>query len=125
MMRQLGKILALAAMMVSIVNAQCAISCSLQSFGGGLIIHGTTHACCPHGSAPAQAPDKTCPHPVLSHNDEARVEASSGALSLYDGIEAALTIEPARELLPVSSYNPVDPRPAAGRFLPSVTILRI
>ncbi|SRR6266699_1644488 len=137
MIRQLGKVFALAAMMVSIINAQCAISCSIQSLRGstpvvqssGALIHGASHACCPHGvPSPKQSPDNTCPHPV-THTDEARVENNDGATALYNGNQAALIVEPIRELSSLPAYSTVEPAPASASsgptFLSSITILRI
>src|SRR5260370_47807 len=55
MVKLLVQSLALIAMMASVINAQCAVSCALQSIAGSPASHAarvdpdhTGHACCPH-----------------------------------------------------------------------------
>lgn len=74
MFKLLGQFLALVAMMASVLNAQCAVSCTLK-----LVIHSpssdlsaidlnqTQHACCPHHGAPKPKEQKhsvPCPPPL-------------------------------------------------------------
>lgn len=89
MYRSAGKILALVSMMISIVNAQCAASCSFQFVPGSTSAHGRAtaipgdrHACCKHKSIPKPRPtdrdDQPCAHPALP-SAQARVESTSTA----------------------------------------------
>jgi hypothetical protein len=99
-MRQLGKTLALIAMMASVINAQCAMSCSLQTFGNSAaaeskpaLVHAETHACCPrHDSNSQQAPGNTCPRPT-SHSDEVRLETNGTAFVLAAGVDLPMSTE--------------------------------
>ncbi|MDQ6678990.1 MAG: hypothetical protein M3Z09_17035 [Acidobacteriota bacterium] len=82
MFRCIGQLLAILAVVASALNAQCALSCSLQamakSSGQGartVSSRGNKHACCPEQKIPApDDPDRPrqqqpCPDPVLTIND--------------------------------------------------------
>jgi len=65
MLRSLGQVLALFALMASVVNAQCAMSCSLQTGLRSQIpaspahrVSGVAHACCPASRIPTNAPPR-------------------------------------------------------------------
>jgi hypothetical protein len=100
MVRQLGKVLALAAMAASLVNAQCAFSCSLQIAGPGAHLNApverkTSHLCCPqHTKKSDQSPDNSCPH-HSSNGDEARLDASTPILALAPGLLLAALFDSA------------------------------
>jgi hypothetical protein len=131
--RQLGKVLALVAMMASVVNAQCAMSCSLQSGNPPtvapkpIVMDVTTHACCPD-----QVPDSrrtpNCPHP-LSHTDEARIENNVAGVGCFTGIQAGPIVRSALtfSLLPQSgnTISVASVNSSGQSLLALIPILRI
>jgi hypothetical protein len=80
MFKLLGHFLALAAMTASVLNVQCAVSCSLHSNTPSPSHENgsSNHSCCPHGApAPTQPKDgDACQHTVAAA-DEVRLENNS------------------------------------------------
>jgi hypothetical protein len=100
MFRFAGQFLAIMAVMASAINAQCALSCSMQGMKGDApqqaqIVrqHGGAHACCPDQHAPEpngkEQPrqQQPCPTPVWTTNNIAAANQIqySDAAQLFDG----------------------------------------
>lgn len=62
--------LSFAAIVISMVNAQCALSCSLQKpHSAQAAMHGARHACCPQERAPKKNPNpctRPAPEPEIT-----------------------------------------------------------
>jgi hypothetical protein len=135
MVKLLGQSLALIAMVTSVINAQCAVSCSLQSFAGSPASQAsridpdyTGHACCPHQGLPKpkqQKDEVPCPHPVRAAA-EARLSNSSASFKV---IPAAVEVGSSQEYGPQLAETCLDPLTAhisSGlSHLSSIFILRI
>jgi hypothetical protein len=123
MIRRWVQILALVTMAVSVVNAQCAMSCSLLS----MVASSPDHSCCPHHRSPdRQAPGNPCDKTV-AHADAARLEFDGAAVSIVVPVAATVASLP-DFLSPLTWHSyadrfraPDSSGPAAG----SVSILRI
>ena len=82
MVRLLMQYLALGAMMASVMNAQCAVSCALESItptsvaqsDGAVVSEASDHSCCPHPGTGA-----TCSN-VSETTAGARLEVSGGPI---------------------------------------------
>src|SRR5258708_36915595 len=114
--------LALIAMMASVINAQCAVSCSLQVDPDP--IH---HACCPSQGAPkpGQQPkdEVPCPHPAPTA-DQARLNNNSANLDAVP-IVVGLSHDCCPQL-PGISVAPLTALASSGLSLrSSISILRI
>lgn len=102
MVRFLERILALVAIMASAINAQCAMSCSLQPiahFSSNLLsraaLVSNSHACCPHQGTQTQKPQSDsgpCAHPVPSSYEAVLKDADSvTVLSVAAGLPVTFT----------------------------------
>jgi hypothetical protein len=122
MIRRWVQLLALMTMAVSVVNAQCAMSCSLLS----MMAPAPGHSCCHHGSPSRQAPGTPCDRTVV-HADAARLEFSGAAVWVV--VPVAATAATFREFLPPPTSRPYADRfPApdsSGPGFRSVSVLRI
>lgn len=129
---RLLQILALVTMMASVVNAQCAISCSLLSMGepsraSHVLVEQKEHSCCPHhGSPNRQAPGTPCGQ-TTTHTDAARLESNGAVVCIVMPVVA--TVRTFAEVLPPLKSNPYADRVLApgssGPGFRSVSILRI
>src|SRR6266849_1439095 len=86
MFKLLGHFLALAAMTASVINAQCAVSCSLHSNtpSPSSKTGRSDHSCCPHKGAPSPMQPKDgdpCQHPEAVA-DGIRLQYSVGCTSI-------------------------------------------
>ena len=83
MVRLLMQYLALGAMMASVMNAQCAVSCALESItptsvaqsDGAVVSEDSDHSCCPHPGTGAPCSN------VRETTAGARLEVSGGPIS--------------------------------------------
>jgi hypothetical protein len=127
--------LALIAMMASVINAQCAVSCSVQSIAGSPTSHAsqvdpdrTGHACCPHRGVPEpkqQKDEVPCPHPAPAA-DEARLNISSASLNTIPPVvEIGLSHEHSRQLAETYLDPRIAPNSSGLGPLSSIFILRI
>lgn len=136
MAKPLGQSLALIAMMVSVINAQCALSCSLPSIAGSpasphaspVDPDRTGHACCPHQGVPKpkqQKDEVPCPHPIPAA-DEARLNKSSAS---FNAIPAVVVVGLGHQYCPELAETYLDSLTAPGSsdrsHLSSVFILKI
>lgn len=135
MVKLLGQFLALIAMMVSVINAQCVVSCALQSIAGSPASHAspvdpdrTRHACCRHQGVPKpkhQKGEVPCPHPIPP-SDEARL---NNAGTSFNTIPAEVVIGFSNEYRPQLAETYLDLRTAPDAsgvsHLLSIFILRI
>ena len=135
MIRQLGQSLALVAMMASVINARCAISCSLQSIARSSTVQVSRvdpyrpgHACCPHQGVPKSNQQKDeipCPHPVTVAA-EAFPHTGNGSFNLIRDVGAVGLSHEYRPQLIATYFDPVaSPDSSGPRRLSSISILRI
>ncbi len=135
MVKRLGQSLALIAMMASVIIAQCAVSCSLQSIAGSPASHAsrvdadrTGHACCPHRGAPKPKQQKDgipCPHPVPAA-DDARLSNSSASFNPIPAvIVTGLSHEYRPQLAEIDLESLTDRGSSDLLHLSSILILRI
>jgi hypothetical protein len=113
MFKLLGHFLALAAMTASVLNAQCAVSCSLHSNtpSPSSETGRSDHSCCPHKGAPAPTQQKDgdpCHHSVAAA-DEVRLKNSGISFS---SIPLAIVVGWSYEYGPQFPKTHLDP-PAA------------
>ncbi len=86
MRKRLAQFFALFAMMVSVVNAQCAVSCEITApspskNSAGITVNQEQHACCPHEGAPEpkQGKEKVpCPQPLPAASKDRAVQSDTG-----------------------------------------------
>jgi len=132
MTRRLAQILAVVTMMASIVNAQCAISCSflstVESSRASQVLGGQEdHSCCPHhGSPDRQPPGTPCDH-TTTRADAARLEINGVAAPIVVPVVATVRAFP-EFLSPLTSDCRADRMPApdsSGLWFRSVSVLRI
>ncbi len=130
MFKLLGHFLALTAMTASVLNAQCAVSCSLHSnttFPSSETGR-SEHSCCPHKGAPAPTQPKggdPCHHTVAAA-DEVRTKSSSIS---FNSIPLGIVVGWSREYGPQFPKTHLDPPTApdsSGLTEPSlISILRV
>lgn len=134
MLRIFGQFLAMFAVIASAVNAQCAISCSLQRASGAertsavLQSSHPGHACCSKRSStvPDQQPRRQpCPNPVSGISDSAVVPAvqhqDAGPLFTVLPVVALSNV-----LLPVRRQPAIVAAGSAGiQSPPAYSILRV
>ena len=99
MLKRLGQSLALVAMMASVLNAQCAVSCSLKSTTqspssepSGIDLDQTQHSCCPHHGAPTPKERKhevPCPPPLPA----ASKDRAEHAIAISDSPVALIAVD--------------------------------
>jgi hypothetical protein len=130
----LGQSLALMAMMASVINAQCAVSCSLQSIAGSAASHASRvdtdragHPCCPRRGAPQpkqQQDEIPCLHPVPAAGEA--LLNNSGAS--FNAIPVVVAVGLSHQYRPHQAEIFLAP-PAAGSsdlpYLSPIFILRI
>ncbi len=138
MFRFAGQFLAIVAVMASAINAQCALSCSMQGMTGNarrqaqsVRSHGGAHACCPtqhapapHGKERSQQQQQPCPIPVATTSDVAVANAIqySDVAQLFDGP----AIGSLSQDLPVRQYAPPVFVDSSGiPIIPAFAVLRI
>lgn len=137
MFRLAGQFLAIVAVMASAVNAQCALSCSMQGMTGNVphqahIVPSRSgaHACCPAQNTPA--PDgkelpqqqQPCPIPVVTAGDivAANPIQHSDVAQLFEGPKP-VSLD---QYLPVRRYAPSVFVDSSGiPDIPAFAILRI
>jgi len=126
MFKLLGHFLALVAMMASVLNAQCAVSCSLQSEPGG--INRTQHSCCPHQDTPKPKEhrhDVSCPQPLPAASKD-RAEHTSASSGSIAAMAMADFSHQCRPLTAQTFLDPLQPADSPGLSQPpSISILRI
>src|ERR1700680_615036 len=115
MFKLLGHFLALAAMTASVINAQCAVSCSLHSNSRSLSSEAnpiksgrSDHSCCPHQGRPGPMQPKDsnpCHHPVTTA-DEARLKNSSIS---FNSIPLAIVVGWSHVYSPQFAKTQLDP----------------
>ena len=115
MFKLLGQSLALVAMIASVLNAQCAVSCSLQSITqlpssepSGIDLNQEQHSCCPHG-APKPKEQKhqiPCPEPLPAASKD---RAENGNAS-SDSILAMVVVSLSYRFELVISHTFLEPR---------------
>jgi hypothetical protein len=136
MIRRLAQIVAMLTVVAAVVNAQCAISCSLLTMSAASTnsplqaTQGDDHACCPHHrqsqtSQTQQAPAGSCPQ-AGSHSNDARIEANRVPVSAP---VLAAVVEPVHGLVPPARHTSIVSLRligSPGPNLPSlVTVLRV
>jgi hypothetical protein len=132
MVKLRGQSLALIAMVASVINAQCALSCSLQSIAGPTASHAsrvdpdrTGHACCPHQGVPKpkqQTNEGPCPNPAPAAD---QVRLNKTRLNMIPAVIVASLI---REYCPQLAETYLDPftvPDSSGQSHSSISILRI
>jgi hypothetical protein len=133
MVKQPARVLALIAMMACIVNAQCAVSCSLQPIAASSATHESAadpnladHECCPHPGAPQPKQQKNkvpCPHAGPPAND---VALGKSGITLIPGVVAAGVAPEYRPRLVEIDHDPPTASASPGlSHLSSIFILRI
>ena len=134
-MKLLGQSLALMAMIASVINALCAVSCSLQSIAGSPPSHarrvdsdGAGHACCPNQGVPKPKQQKRevpCPHQVPAADNARRNNSSTGFTAIPAAVEVGLSLQYCPQL--AGRYlDPLTARDSLGlSHLSSISILRI
>ena len=131
MFKGFGQCLALLAMTAFLVNAQCALSCSLQPvLAAAAEAKTTAHACCPNHKTPARQTRPTSPVPCANATPlsaEARLELDSASSLAYPPVASAAVPVISRSPLARNSSAPlVLARAAAGPgLLSSIGILRV
>ena len=134
MVKLRGQSLALIAMMASVINAQCAVSCSLQSIAGSTASHANRldpdragHACCPQHRVPKpkqQQDEAPCPHPPPV--SEARLNNSSASFNTMQAVVVdALSNEYRPQLSETYLGRLTIPDCSGLTYLSSIFILRI
>ncbi len=137
MFRLAGQFLAIVAVMASAVNAQCALSCSMQGMTGNashrahlVPSRSGAHACCPAQNTPApngkELPQQQqpCPIPVVTTSDivAANPIQHLDFSQLFDG-PTPVSLDP---YLPVRRYAPSVLVDSSGiPDIPAFAILRI
>jgi hypothetical protein len=135
MVMLLGQSLALIAMMAPVINAKCAVSCTLQSIAGSPASHAsrvdsdrTGHACCPHQGVPKPKQQKDeipCPHPVQAA-DEARLNNTSASFNTMPAVVVVGSSNEYCRQLAETCLDPLIATDSSGlSHLPSIFILRI
>src|SRR5450755_421293 len=129
-----GQLVALAALIASVINAQCAVSCSLQVIPGRRSSQVTAldsgragHSCCAHKGVPNQRQQKDetpCPYPAPSA-DQARIES----IASFSPALAWIAVLPTHQDPPLPAEIYLDPLPTPDSSglspLSSISILRI
>jgi hypothetical protein len=137
MFRLVGQFLAIVAVMASAVNAQCALSCSMQGMTGNAPhqahiapSRSGAHACCPAQNAPApngkELPQQQqpCPIPVVTAGEI--VAANSIQYSAVAQVIDGPTLASLDQYLPVRRYAPSVFVDSSGiPDVPAFAILRI
>lgn len=137
MFRLAGQFLAIVAVMASAINAQCALSCSMQGMPGNgphqthsVRSQGGAHACCPNRNIPTphgeERPQQQqpCPIPVVTTSDivAANPIQYSAVAQLFEG-PTPVSLD---QYLPVRRYAPsVFPDSSGIPDIPVFAILRI
>jgi hypothetical protein len=134
MFKLLGHFLALAAMTASVINAQCAVSCSLHSSSRSpsseaspANLGGSDHSCCPHRRAPGptQPKDNPC-HRTVAIADNVRLNDNSIS---FNSIPLGIVVGWSQEYGPQFGKTPLDSLTAPDPPGPSqpllVSILRV
>ncbi len=114
MWKRPAQLFALVAMMVSVVNAQCAVSCEIaapsasrNSAGiAAISVDQEQHGCCPHEGAPEPKqgkPNVPCPQPLPAASQDRAGQSDAG-------VDSMLTV------LLTDSSDQDPPVPAKGRF---------
>lgn len=119
MVKRFGQSLALIAMMASVVNAQCAASCSLYTIAATLVDQ-TSHSCCPRQDEPKPEQHKDqvpCPHPAPA-SAEARINNS---IASFNPIPAAIVASLGHEIRPQLPETFLS-RPAASNSSGSISL---
>ena len=135
MLKLLGHFLALTAMTASVINAQCAMSCSLHSDSRSPSseasppnLGGSDHSCCPHRRAPGPMQPKggnPC-HRTVAIADGVRL--NDNRIS-FNSMPLAIVVGPSHEYgpqfakTPLNSLTAPDPPGLSQPFL--VSILRV
>ena len=123
-------------MMLSVINAQCAVFCSQQSIvGSPASPHASlvdpdraSHACCPHQGIPKPKPKKDevpCPHPIPAA-DEARLNNNSDSFNaILAVVVVGLSHQYCHQLAETYLDVPAAPDSSGLSHLSSIFILRI
>jgi hypothetical protein len=135
MVKLLGQSLALIAMTASVINAQCAVSCALQSNAAGSPAQHVIrvdpdragHACCRHQSVPKPKRHKDevpCSHPV-----PAAAARHNTSIAIFSTIPSAVIVDLNHQYCLHSAEKYLDPLVApdsSGQgHLSSIFILRV
>lgn len=134
MSKQLGQFLALVTMMASVINAQCVVSCSLQTVTRSSASQASRvetsragHSCCKHRGAPEQKQKKddvACPHPAPTA-DEARLENNGSSFNLIPAMVVAIS-DQYRPLVSETYPGPLTvPESSCLNHPSSISILKI
>ena len=135
MAKPLGQSLALIAMMLSVVNAQCAVSCSRQSIAGSPASPYASHVdpdrighgCCPHQGVPKpkqQKDEVPCTHPIPTAG-EARLNNTSASFNAIPAVVMSLSHQDCPQLGETYLHAIAAPGPWDRSYLSSIFILKI
>jgi hypothetical protein len=132
MIRRIGKVLALFAMVAFIANAQCAFACVFPAAGSapeqsGIALHvDVSHGCCPHQKNP-ETPGHPCPS-AGAHADPTIGAEVSKPLSLHVESQSFAVANPGWDFSLSATFSRL-PQPLAPQriFDPplSFSVLRI
>lgn len=134
MFRVLGRVLAIVAVMASAVNAQCALSCSLQASqlarpGAAVASFAHAgHACCPDSKSPARnevpRQNRPCPTPAPALFEVKPVDAFQFADNLHF-IDLTVSCSLVRGLQVQRGALPISVELSDSYGIPAFSILRV